>query len=104
MAAGIARGVDVHQDRLTFGSGLALVFGEQHRHVVADGLGEAGGGDADYLGMVLGGDVFQAQLKVGTAAVDGILFPERGGGDIDRLVEMADNIAAHIGGAALRAV
>lgn len=52
-----------------------LVFGDDHPHVVADGLGQAGGGHPDQLRGILSGDVLQPELEVGGAAVDRVLFP-----------------------------
>ena len=73
-------------------------------HVVADGLGQAGGGHPDEPGAVFVHDVAQALLEVGAAAVDRLLFPQGGGGDVHGLPVMADDVAAHVSGAALGAV
>ncbi|EKD33809.1 MAG: hypothetical protein ACD_75C02588G0002 [uncultured bacterium] len=80
------------------------VFGQDHRHVIADGLGQAGSRDPDQFGRIFGGDVLQAEFQVSAAAIDRVLLAQRRRGDIDRLVEVANDIAPHIGGAALGAM
>ena len=77
---------------------------DKHRHVVADGFGQTGGGNADQVRMILGNDIVQRQLDVGPATEDRRLLAEIGAGDIDRFLIMADQITPDIGGAALRAV
>ena len=49
-------------------------------------------------------DVLEALLEVGAAAIDRVLLPQGRGGDVHGLPEMADDVAPHIGGAALGAV
>ena len=103
VAARVARRRDVNhlgKNRTALGDDLA----EIHRNVVADGLGQTGRGDADQAGCVLADHVFQADAQVFAAAEDGRFFAEVRGGDIQRLAEMADHVAADVGGAALRAV
>ena len=56
------------------------------------------------LGMILRGDVLQAAAQILSAAEDGAGFAEAGGRDVHRLAEMADDVAAHVGRAALRSV
>jgi hypothetical protein len=101
VGAGVAWRRDLDQPGRVGTAKFLAILGKEHRQVVADGLGKAGGGHADQLRPIFGGDVFQTLFKVGAAAINRMLFAKRGGSDIDRLVVVADDIAAHIGGAAL---
>ena len=103
VGAGIAGGRHRH-DRGIAGFGVLLKFNQDARHIVADGFGQAGGGHADQLRMILPDDVAQALLQIVAAAKDGAVLGEVGGRDVHRLAEMTDQVPAHIGGAALRTV
>ena len=48
----------MHQQRAALLHEFLAVLKEQHLHVIADGFGETGGGDADEGGVVLFGYVF----------------------------------------------
>jgi len=104
MGAGIARGGDVDDFRQGQGAELLAELGQKPGHVIPDGLGQAGGGHAHDRGPVLGHDVQDAFFEIRAAAEHGLLFPEGRGGDVHGLAEMADDVAAHVGGAALAAV
>ena len=58
VGAGIAWRRDLDQPGGVGTAILLVVLGKEHRQVVADGLGKAGGGHADQLRSVFAGDVF----------------------------------------------
>ena len=82
----------------------AAIFAEfiyDHRDVITDGFGQAGGGNTDESGLVFFDDIFDALLEVRPAAVNGMLFPERRRSNVDGFAKVADDIAPHVGGAPL---
>ncbi len=101
--AGVAGRADVHD----FGPGARgrlANFPQVIGHVLADRFRQAGRGDADHLGAVLADDVFQALPQVLAAPEDRRRLGKIRAGDVDRLLEMADHVAADVRRAALRAV
>ena len=76
----------------------------QPRHVLADGFRQAGRGRADELRLVLAGDVQRALREILAAAENRAFLVEVRRRDVNRFAEMADEIAADVGRAALRAV
>ena len=76
----------------------------QLRHVLANGFGQAGGGGADELRLILAGDVQRALREILAAAENRALLVEVRRRDVNRFAEMADEIAADVSRAALRTV
>ena len=91
---------DIRQRTGGSGPDLAEVEGD----VFADGLRQAGCGDADHLRRVLADDVFQSLAKVLAAPKNRRRLGEIRAGDVHRLFEMADHVPANIRRAALRTV
>jgi hypothetical protein len=72
--------------------------------VVTDDFGHAGGGDGDHVRLVDGLGVFQAVDHVLLAAEHGCVFRHRVGHAGARFLEVAVEVGAEVGHAALRAM
>ena len=73
-------------------------------HVLADGFGKTGGGNADHLGVVELDEVFKPLEQILGAAKDRAFFRKRRGGDIHRLIVMCCHVPPNVGAAPLRTV
>ena len=79
-------------------------FAQQQPYILANGLRQTGGRDSDQFRVVLARHVVQAMVQVVASAEHGGGFAEAGNGDVDRLAKMRNQVAANVGGAALRSV
>jgi hypothetical protein len=98
---GSGHGDNVRQIQLCL---LPAELPDQPGDVVADGLGETGGGHPNEPGAVLGYDVLEPLLQVGAATIDRLLLAQGGGGNVHGLPKMTDDITPHVSGATLGAV
>ena len=73
-------------------------------HILADGFGQAGGGNADHLGVVQLDEVFKPLEQVLGAAEYRAFFRKRRRGDIYRLIVVGCHVPPNIGAASLRTV
>ncbi len=92
--------VDHFRQMRTFDAELA----KEHFHVLSDGLGQAGRGDADQPRRVLPRHVLQPETEVLLSTEDRRRLAEVRRSDIQRFFEMADHVTANIGGTPLRSV
>ena len=92
---GMDQGGDLHT---RIGS---LVLFQVKTDIIANGLRQTGGSDADGRRLVLARQVVQGDPQVVGAAEDGRRFAEIRGGNIYGLLEMADHVAAYISRTAL---
>ena len=101
--AGVAGRADMHDFR-PGACGRLANFTQVIGDVLADRFRQTGRGDADDFGAVLPDDVFQSLAEVFAAAKDRRGLGKVRAGDVDRLFEVADHVAANVRRAALRPV
>ena len=104
MRAAVARRGNMHQHRPLGSRAFFQILVQQPVHVLADRLGQTGGRNSNQRRMILRGHVVQPLPQVRPSAENRTSLAEARSRNIHRLAEMADDVAPHIGGAALRSM
>ena len=90
--------------QVSFDPRLVAVGLQKSTDIVADSFRQAGGHHPDDVRVVLKCDIVQSLVQVVPASEHGGVFAEIATGNIDRLLKVADHVAADIGAAPLRAM